>query len=190
MRTNLLPHSPFLCALHRRLSLKPIFAPYSTEVPKEASPETLFTRIDDGHLPPVGLLKEPRARPGEAPLIERLSDGSYFIIHERQAPQNATLPPILPRHAEFANTDASYHLNAADFAEMARLRESDPVTWTVSALARKFECSPLMVSKYAPCPAKQKQRIASQQQSRWDKSGAVWKAKIIRRQKIRQQEGW
>lgn len=43
-----------------------------------------------------------------------------------------------------------YHLSAEDVSEMRRLREEDPLKWSVNQLARKFDCSPVFVRIAAP----------------------------------------
>lgn len=45
-----------------------------------------------------------------------------------------------------------YHLSAEDVQEMRKLREQDPLKWSVNQLARKFECSPVFVRIAAPAP--------------------------------------
>lgn len=76
----------------------------------------------------------------------------------------------LPPAMKYARRLAKYNLNEADLAEMRKLRSEDPLTWSVNALAKKFECSPVIVQIAAPAPAEHKEWAAEKmqrQQARW-----------------------
>ncbi|CAO3673470.1 unnamed protein product [Rhizopus stolonifer] len=75
-----------------------------------------------------------------------LSDGALFI--ERQPvvspARQATVAPLL-RQPKQVN-----QLEEKEINEIRKLRESDPVNWTRSKLAKKFGCSELYVGIVAP----------------------------------------
>ncbi|KAK0387305.1 hypothetical protein NLU13_5618 [Sarocladium strictum] len=62
------------------------------------------------------------------------------------------------------------HITAQDVAEMKRLRAEDPVTWSVNALAKKFECSTIFVKMAAPASEEHTQWLAEKlerRKARW-----------------------
>ncbi|OAA56901.1 hypothetical protein ISF_07417 [Cordyceps fumosorosea ARSEF 2679] len=67
-----------------------------------------------------------------------------------------------PRRAD----DPRYHLSAEQVQEMRSLRAEDPLTWSVAALARRFDCSQVFVQIAAPAPAEHKAWLAEQQEKR------------------------
>ena len=67
-----------------------------------------------------------------------------------KTPGSTRLPPLIPR----TNKIPSHHLTDADIAEIQRLRTSDPVTWSVLKLARKFNCSSRFIIMCASAPEK------------------------------------
>jgi hypothetical protein len=58
------------------------------------------------------------------------------------------LPPTMNYYRRAENP--SYHVTPEQIQEMRALRKQDPLTWTVSKLAAKFECSPVFVKLAAP----------------------------------------
>ncbi|ATY65798.1 60S ribosomal [Cordyceps militaris] len=67
-----------------------------------------------------------------------------------------------PRRAD----QPRYHLSAEQVQEMRRLRDEDPLTWSVQALARRFDCSPIFVQIAAPAPASHTAWLQEQQSRR------------------------
>ncbi|TQV95271.1 60S ribosomal protein L20 [Cordyceps javanica] len=76
----------------------------------------------------------------------------------------AGLPPAMryPRRAD----QPRYHLSAEQVQEMRRLRNEDPLTWSVTALARRFECSQVFVQIAAPAPASHEAWLEEQKEKR------------------------
>lgn len=68
---------------------------------------------------------------------------------------------------------AKYNLTEADMAEMRRLRNEDPITWGVNALARKFECSDVIVRIAAPAPEDHKKWLAEKLERRKARWGPI-----------------
>ena len=70
-------------------------------------------------------------------------------LHETSLSLPSTLAPRLaaqqsrppPTATVGGGQNKKYHLGAAEVAEMRRLRETDPKTWTLNRLAEKFGCS-------------------------------------------------
>lgn len=65
-----------------------------------------------------------------------------------------------------------YHLKEIDLEEMRELRKSDPLRWSASKLAKKFDCSPLFVSlatdgMVGKEKRKQQKRVLDVVKSRW-----------------------
>ncbi|KAG5984725.1 hypothetical protein E4U55_003497 [Claviceps digitariae] len=58
----------------------------------------------------------------------------------------ADLPPMM----RYKRRTARYNLTEADVEEIRRLREEDPITWSVGKLAAKFDCSAVFVKMVAP----------------------------------------
>lgn len=61
---------------------------------------------------------------------------------------NGELSPIVKYRAR----NPKSHITKVDVEEMNRLRTEDPLTWSVNALAKKFECSDVFVKMAAPAP--------------------------------------
>lgn len=76
-----------------------------------------------------------------------LSDGTIFIARQPvvEPSVQANVAPLINKPSTIAKK-----LNEAEIKEMRQLRESDPVAWTRSKLAKKFGCSELFVSIAAP----------------------------------------
>lgn len=96
----------------------------------------------------------------------RLSSGEGSDLAIKEAPKGAHLPPAM----SYQKRTARYHLTTEDMAEMRRLRQEDPVTWSVSKLAKKFDCSDIIVRIAAPPPEGHKEWLKAKlerQQERW-----------------------
>ncbi|OHE97937.1 hypothetical protein CORC01_06800 [Colletotrichum orchidophilum] len=68
------------------------------------------------------------------------------------------LPPAL--NVPSRGSNPRYHLSKEDVAEIRRLRAEDPDFWSVSALARKFDCSETFITICTPAPREHKERLA------------------------------
>ena len=62
------------------------------------------------------------------------------------------LPPLVAK-SKFP----THHLTDADIAEIQRLRTSDPVTWSCSKLARKYNCSAFFIKMCVQAPQEKKE---------------------------------
>ncbi|KAM3559907.1 hypothetical protein MY1884_001716 [Beauveria asiatica] len=67
--------------------------------------------------------------------------------------------------------EPKYHLTAEQVQEMRRLRSEDPLTWSVIALARKYNCSQVFVQIAAPAPASHKAWLENQKRKQEDRWG-------------------
>ena len=92
----------------------------------------------------------------------------------RQMLRNGTggeLPPAMRYKHRAANP--RYHLTPKDFAEMKKLREQDPLKWSVSALANKFDCSEMFVQIAAPASVEHHDWL----RGKMERKAARWGAK-------------
>lgn len=64
-------------------------------------------------------------------------------------PSDESLPPAM----NYPRRNPRYHLKEEDVTEIRRLRNEDPVQWSVGRLARKFDCSPIFIQMAAPAPS-------------------------------------
>lgn len=70
----------------------------------------------------------------------------------------------------YKRRDPKSHITQADVDEMKRLRAEDPVTWSINALARKFDCSTILVKMAAPGSQEHTQWLADKlerRKARW-----------------------
>ncbi|KAL8833388.1 MAG: hypothetical protein Q9170_004298 [Blastenia crenularia] len=81
------------------------------------------------------------------------------------AQPNKRLPPPVEKPVE-----KRYHLKEEEIAEIRRLRQEDPATWTRNKLARKFDCSDLFVAMICEASPERK----AQQQKGLDEIRARW----------------
>jgi Mitochondrial ribosomal protein subunit L20 len=80
-----------------------------------------------------------------------LADGSEFYTIESDHPikNDRELPPVvISKNVE----KKEKHLTEQDFEDIRRLRSEDPFKYSVSRLAKMFNCSRLAISAYAPAP--------------------------------------
>lgn len=90
----------------------------------------------------------------------------------------------LPPAMNYPRRQARYNLSAKDMEEMRRLRNEDPVTWSVSALARKFQCSTIIVRIAAPPPPGHLEWLRAKQERREARWGPI-KTKAHEERKMR-----
>lgn len=108
----------------------------------------------------------PRSDPRRGAILRMRSQGGENVGGGAQS--TADLAPEM--RYKRRDTEPQYHLSADQVKEMRRLRDEDPLTWSVNALARKYNCSPVFVKIAAPAP---KAHLAwlrgktERQQARW-----------------------
>ncbi|KAL6857520.1 hypothetical protein ACO1O0_004958 [Amphichorda felina] len=103
-------------------------------------------------------------------------------VNESVIPGTSTAGQKLPPVMKYPRRQPRYNLTAEDMDEMRRLRTEDPLTWSVAALARKFDCSPIIVKIAAPPPPSHKKWLQEQQERREARWGpAKTKAKAERK---------
>lgn len=163
-------HTPALTRGHKttartKRSLK--MAPHSSFQPSRTSPFPGATAII--YNPPAS-----EASPDHTPfLFLPASDPRRFAIQRMRlqagpssAPSEGQLPPAMVHKGRLQKS----HMTQADVQEMRRLREEDPLAWSVNALARKFDCSETFVKIAAPAGASHRewlQQKSERQQDRW-----------------------
>ncbi|EHK25693.1 uncharacterized protein TRIVIDRAFT_167950 [Trichoderma virens Gv29-8] len=118
----------------------------------EASPE---------HTPFIFL---PRNDPRRLAIM-RLRSSSNDPTAYSQA--NGELPPEM----RYKRREAKYNLTKEHIEEMRRLRNEDPLTWSVQKLARKFECSTVFVQMAAPAPPEHLQWLKGKMERKMERWG-------------------
>jgi hypothetical protein len=161
-----------------RLNIKPdaSFLPSKTEVhdhiiynPPPSAPNVY-------HTPTIFLPKSDKRR-------------QMHDLATQRNPQLATgdtqrLPPPVRKPYE-----KRYHVTEAQMEEMRRLRKDDPAAWSVTALAKKFDCSRLFVSfvteGLSADQQKQQKMVTEVIKSRWGT-----KRRIAREDRALRKERW
>jgi Mitochondrial ribosomal protein subunit L20 len=94
------------------------------------------------------------------------------------------LPPPVRRPYE-----KRYHVTEAQMEEMRQLRREDPMTWGVTALAKKFDCSRIFVSFVTEGLSEEKQKqqkmVTEVIKSRWGT-----KRRVAREDRALRKERW
>ncbi|KAK1512097.1 hypothetical protein CTAM01_01027 [Colletotrichum tamarilloi] len=107
---------------------------------------------------------DPRRRANLSALFASASPSQSSFSAKSTTP----LPPALNVPSRGANP--RYHLSKDDVAEIRKLRAQDPDFWSVSALARKFDCSETFITICTPAPREHTQKLAQKLEaikSRW-----------------------
>lgn len=84
----------------------------------------------------------------------------------------AELPPAM----RYKHRDPNYNLTVTDIQEMKKLRNGDPLTWSASALAKKFNCSEVFVRMAAPAPEAHLELLKNKEERREARWGPIRKA--------------
>lgn len=104
--------------------------------------------------------------PRRAAIVRMRAGTRPPLSAQPDASSREQLPPAM----KYPRRQARYNLTAKDMEEMRRLRSEDPITWSVGALARKFQCSTIIVRIAAPPPPGHKEWLRAKQErkeSRW-----------------------
>ncbi|KAF2231770.1 hypothetical protein EV356DRAFT_506615 [Viridothelium virens] len=96
---------------------------------------------------------------------------------------SSTLPPPLR-----APVQKRYHLTSADFDEIRRLRIEDPLKWSNIALAKKFQCSTVLIPMICSVPKEVKQIREKELEDIKQKWGP--KKRAAREDRARRRERW
>ncbi|KAI9363957.1 mitochondrial ribosomal protein subunit L20-domain-containing protein [Zopfochytrium polystomum] len=80
----------------------------------------------------------------------------------------ANAPIVLPPRLRRAYPQRSI-LTEAQIHECRQLRESDPDTWTVSQLAKRYNTFPGFILSIAPCPAERKAFLREQREREFER---------------------
>lgn len=95
-----------------------------------------------------------------------------------------TLPPVL----RSGPPEKRYHLTPAQVEEMRSLRASDPETYTVSVLAKRFDCSRAFVQIAAP--ASNARRAVLDAESAKEQSGWGYRKRLQREIRQKRKSFW
>ncbi|UNI21185.1 hypothetical protein JDV02_007197 [Purpureocillium takamizusanense] len=92
----------------------------------------------------------PRSDPRRAALVRLRNSPDAAASALAPTPvEDGDLPPAM----RYPRRQPRYNLKKEDIAEIKRLREEDPIKWSVGQLSKKFDCSPIFVRMVAPAPA-------------------------------------
>ncbi|WQF88509.1 Putative large ribosomal subunit protein mL58 [Colletotrichum destructivum] len=128
--------------------------------PPSAAPSVFHTPFK--FLPP----SDPRRRANLSSLFA--NSNSSAAASSQTSSSARPLPPALNVPSRGANP--RYHLTRENVAEIRRLRAKDPDFWSVTALARKFDCSETFITICTPAPREHKERLQRKLEgvkSRW-----------------------
>ncbi|OLN93039.1 54S ribosomal protein L20, mitochondrial [Colletotrichum chlorophyti] len=90
----------------------------------------------------------------------RRANLSSLFANSSAASQPSSARPLPPAlNVPSRGSNPRYHLTKDDVAEIRRLRAEDPVRWSVTALARKFDCSETFITICTPAPREHKERL-------------------------------
>lgn len=132
------------------------------------------------HTPALFLPKEDKRRAIQIPATKSLlANTPAFTPDGRERVPPAVSKPYTKK----------YHLTEADFEEMRRLRKEDPMAWSCKKLAKKFDCSVILVSLATEGLAKKKQAmqmaVTEVIKSRWGT-----KRRVAREDRALRRERW
>ncbi|KAK4064915.1 uncharacterized protein Triagg1_8914 [Trichoderma aggressivum f. europaeum] len=100
--------------------------------------------------------------------ITRLRGGANDpTTYSSQASSEQQLPPEM----RYKRRQPKYNLTKEHIEEMRRLRNQDPLTWSVQKLARKFECSTVFVQMAAPAPPEHLQWLKGKLERKMERWG-------------------
>ncbi|KZL68621.1 60s ribosomal protein [Colletotrichum incanum] len=130
--------------------------------PPSAAPSVYHTPFK--FLPP----SDPRRRANLSSLFANSSAATSQTTSSGSSSTARPLPPAL--NVPSRGSQPRYHLSREDVAEIRRLRAEDPGFWSVTALARKFDCSETFITICTPAPREHKERLERKLEgvkSRW-----------------------
>ncbi|TDZ26846.1 54S ribosomal protein L20 [Colletotrichum orbiculare MAFF 240422] len=136
--------------------------------PPSAAPSVYQTPFK--FLPP----NDPRRRANLSSLFQQQQQQQQQPTSSASASSSSettSLPPSL--NVPSRGPNPRYHLTREDVEELRRLRNEDPVKWSVSALARKFDCSETFVTICTPAPREHKQRLAKKLEATKERWGSI-----------------
>ncbi|KAI9900797.1 hypothetical protein N3K66_005059 [Trichothecium roseum] len=79
----------------------------------------------------------------------------------------------LPPEMKYPRRTATYGLQEEEMLEMRKLRNEDPLKWSVNTLARKFNCSPVFVKIAAPAPKEHHEWLNAKRERKTQRWGAI-----------------
>lgn len=132
------------------------------------------------HTPLMFLPKDDKRRLLHQPSVNKtmLNTPAYTPAGKQRLP-----PPVSTPYTK------RYHLTEADVEEMRQLRKKDAATWSLSQLARKFDCSVMFVQTatagLAPENKKMQQQVTEIVKSNWGT-----KRRIAREDRALRREKW
>ena len=164
----------------KRLRTKPDSSFTSSIPPSQLHDHIVFNPPSSApspyHTPPAFL---PPGDPRRKLLSQSHSHANPYDQPERR------LPPIIKNHKPY---EKKYHLREQDFEEIRRLRTENPIKWTRSRLAEKFECSQFFVGMV--CPASKEKLDKDREEL--DRIKEKWgrRRRYAREDRVKRRELW
>lgn len=103
-------------------------------------------------------------------IIERTRGSNPQVLAKDTA---AASEEELPPEMKYPRRTAAYGLQEEDMLEMRKLRNEDPLKWSVNALARKFNCSTVFVKIAAPAPKEHHEWLDAKRERKKQRWGAI-----------------
>lgn len=120
---------------------------------------------------------DPRRRQNLTSLFSRASSSSSTTT--AVAPGEPGAPAL--RHSNYQPAAKAYHLTQDDVAEIRRLRQLDPIEWSVHRIAQHFECSPIFVMMVVRSSQEHQQQVKERVEAARSRWGAIrTKARVDR----------
>ncbi|KAJ1504258.1 hypothetical protein HMI54_004310 [Coelomomyces lativittatus] len=104
--------------------------------------------------PPQPVIIKPKNMSKLAPPIASFEDGTTVHLNVKPEAVYTSMDDLPPLSHRFLPTRS---LTESEIEEVQHLRQSDPKTWTVRKLAKKFNVNGVRISQVAPCP---RERVA------------------------------
>lgn len=114
---------------------------------------------------------------------------SYAYANPYNEPSRRLPPPL---DHEAATKAKKYHLTPDDIAEIRRLRQEDPYTWTRKALAEKYDCSQFFVGMVGPLTSSVGEKKKQEEISKSEQAKQRWgrRKRWAREERSRRRETW
>ena len=134
-------------------------SPYHTPflfLPRNDPRRVALVRMGPAHL---------HARPGASSAATASTSEGDGVDQQKQ------LSPELRHNSQSPRSPDSLTITPEQIAEMKRLRADDPLQWSTSRLAKRFDCSRMFVSIAAPAPADHVRWLQEKLERRKDRWG-------------------
>ncbi|KAF8322456.1 hypothetical protein DL93DRAFT_2071215 [Clavulina sp. PMI_390] len=158
--------------------------------PLSTSKNALVTELQPGvtfihRPPPTTPTPHSLTTAPSSPLLSSSSSPSPSSLVAPSTPSSSShLPPVVGS----GPPEKRYHLTPQQIGAMRHLRAEDPAHWTVSRLAKKFNCTPAFVQITAPASKARKVELEKELQEQ--KAGWGHRKTLLKAIKQKRREFW